>query len=73
MRAFVPQAEDSVVKQVQAEKDSLLAQLRTQMAEMQRQHAAMAAELHSKLQWCAMQLCHTKALHICVQICLEHF
>ena len=40
-----------VVRQVQAEKDSLLAQLHSQMADMQRQHDSMAAELHSKLQW----------------------
>ena len=47
------QAEDLVVKQVQAEKDRLLAQLRGQMSDMQRQHDHMAAELQRKLAWCA--------------------
>ena len=45
------QAEDSVVRQVQVEKDALLAQVRGQMADMQRQHDHMAAELQRKLAW----------------------
>ena len=45
------QAEDSVIEQVQAEKDGLLAELRRQMAHMQRQHDSIAAELQGKLQW----------------------
>lgn len=47
----VLQAEDCVVKQVQVEKDALLAQVRGQMSDMQRQHDHMAAELHRKLTW----------------------
>lgn len=45
------QAENNVVKQVEAEKDLLLAQVRKQMADMQRQHDRMAAELQRKLDW----------------------
>ncbi|DBA96689.1 TPA: hypothetical protein ACH3X1_015539 [Trebouxia sp. C0004] len=47
------EAEDSVVKQVQVEKDALLAQVRGQMSDMQRQHDHMAAELQRKLTWYA--------------------
>ena len=47
----VLQAEDCVVKQVQVEKDALLAQVRGQMSDMQRQHDHMAAELQRKLTW----------------------
>lgn len=49
--SLCPQAENSIVKQVQAEKDILLAQVRGQMCEMQRQHAGMASELQRKLDW----------------------
>ncbi len=45
------QAEDTVVRQVHAEKDVLLAQVRGQMSDMQRQHDHMAAELQRKLTW----------------------
>lgn len=45
------QAEDCVVRQVQVEKDALLAQVRGQMTDMQRQHDHMAAELQRKLAW----------------------
>lgn len=45
------QAEDSVIEQVQAEKDGLLAELRRQITDMQRQHDSIAAELQGKLQW----------------------
>lgn len=45
------QAENSIVKQVQAEKDMLLAQVRGQMSDMQRQHDCMASELQRKLDW----------------------
>ena len=48
---YVLQAEDCVVKQVQVEKDALLAQVRGQMSDMQRQHDHMAAELQGKLTW----------------------
>ena len=48
----VLQAENSIVKQVQAEKDTLLAQVRGQMSDMQRQHDIMASELQRKLDWC---------------------
>ncbi|KAL0049666.1 hypothetical protein WJX82_007177 [Trebouxia sp. C0006] len=47
------EAEDCVVKQVQVEKDALLAQVRGQMSDMQRQHDHMAAELQRKLTWYA--------------------
>ena len=45
------QAEDTVVRQVQIEKDALLAQVRSQMSDMQCQHDHMAAELQRKLAW----------------------
>lgn len=45
------QAEDTVVRQVQIEKDALLAQVGSQMSDMQRQHDHMAAELQHKLAW----------------------
>ena len=47
----VVQAEECVVRQVQAEKDVLVAELRAHMASMQRQHDAIAAELQQKLAW----------------------
>ena len=50
-QGVVLQAEDCVVKQVQVEKDALLAQVRGQMSDMQRQHDHMAAELQRKLTW----------------------
>lgn len=48
------QVEDNLVKQVQAEKDALLAQVRGQMSDMQQQHDHMAAELQRKLAWWVM-------------------
>lgn len=45
------QAENSVVKQVEAEKEVVLAQVRQQMVDMQRQHDCLAAELQRKLDW----------------------
>ena len=57
----VPQAcaqvEDGVVRQVEAEKDALLAQVRGQMSDMQRQHDHMASELQRKLAWYATDQC----------------
>ena len=40
-----------MVKQVEAEKDLVLGQVRQQMVAMQRQHDCMAAELQRKLDW----------------------
>lgn len=45
------QAENNVVKQVEAEKDLVLAQVRQQMVDMQHQHECMAAEVQRKLDW----------------------
>ena len=47
----IVQAEDTVVRQVEAEKDMLLAQVRGQMSDLQRQHDCMAAQLQRKLAW----------------------
>lgn len=56
-----------MVEQVQAEKDSLRTELKSQMAGMQRQHDAMAAELHSRLQWCAFCLISPSACYLNLQ------
>lgn len=40
-----------MVKQVEAEKDLVLGQVRKQMVDMQRQHDCLAAELQRKLDW----------------------
>ena len=77
MHAVGIQAENEVVKQVQAEKDRLLAQLRAQMADMQRQHDQMAAELQRKLAWCAASLfvsCENKGslLTVCQKTCMTY-